>query len=292
MRSSALIPLRRATERMWSGSSRLTPPTLLFHVDSFTAKPFGGNPAAVCVLDAPADEEWMQQVATELNLSETAFVLPARDEYELRWFTPTAEVPLCGHATLASAHVLWDMGRVSPDTAIRFDTLSGVVTARKRESGIAIDLPVSPITPAPLPDRVSHALGIEAVNTGRTLDRGLGDVDYLVEVASQTAVREVQPDLRELATVPAGVIVTARAPSSPYDFISRYFAPWWGIDEDPVTGVAHTALAPYWSARLGKCDLVGYQASPRGGVVRMHVAGDRVELLGDAVTVFAGSLRV
>ncbi len=263
-----------------------------FHVDSFAMQPFEGNPAGVCLLDKPADAEWMQRVATEVNLSETAFVNGNANGYDLRWFTPNAEVSLCGHATLAAAHVLWETQQVSLESEIRFDTRSGVLISCRSKQLIQIDLPARPVREAIVPEDVLQALGVSPQFRGRTDDRGLGDVDYLVEVKTEVEVRSVTPDFRRLREVPGGVIVTARGSSNEYDVVSRYFAPWWGVDEDPVTGAAHCALLPYWCDRLGKKQLTAFQASRRGGVVHGRLLGDRVLLSGGAVTVARGRLTV
>ena len=268
----------------------------LFQVDAFTREPLAGNPAAVCLLEAPRPEAWMQKVAAEMNLSETAFLVPRTDGYDLRWFTPTHEVPLCGHATLASAHTLWESGRAGGPAAIRFHTLSGILVARRAGTRIELDLPAYPPREAPLPEAAREALGLTTPErtprfTGRTADRGLGDMDYLVELGSEKEVRALRPDFQRLGRdVKAGVIVTARSAAGPIDFVSRYFAPAYGIDEDPVTGVAHCCLVPYWTPRLGKSELVGFQASARGGTVHGRLQEDRVFLSGEAVTVVRGEL--
>lgn len=255
------------------------------HVDAFSAKPFAGNPAAVCVLAHAADKKWMQHVAREMNLSETAFLFRLDKAWNLRWFTPTVEVELCGHATLASAHVLWEDGHLPAGAQARFDTKSGRLTADLRGEWIEMDFPAEATTPAPAPDSMLEALGV----TGKYV--GKNRMDYLVEVESETQVRAVAPDFTRLRSLPIqGVIVTARASSAGVDFVSRFFAPGVGVDEDPVTGRAHCALAPYWSQRLGKTSLVGFQASARGGVVAVRVTGDRVILGGQAVTVLRGDL--
>jgi PhzF family phenazine biosynthesis protein len=225
-----------------------------------------------------------------MNLSETAFLLPAGPHYSLRWFTPAIEVPLCGHATLASAHVLWESGAIPPDAATTFETRSGVLRARRVDGRIELDLPAAPITKSPLPADAGRALGVEATFVGRTPDRGLGDVDYLVEVGSEAAVRALRPDFAILRTIAAGFIVTAASVAPRFDFVSRYFASFAGIDEDPVTGAAHCALVPYWGERLRKSTMTAFQASARGGVVHGRTGGDRVFLSGDAVTVFKGDL--
>jgi PhzF family phenazine biosynthesis protein len=261
-----------------------------FHVDAFASRPFEGNPAAVCLLDRVRPEDWMQSVAAEMNLSETAFLLAADAGFKLRWFTPQSEVPLCGHATLASAHALWESGTLPPDAPALFDTRSGRLKARRVDRQIEIDLPAAPISEVPLPEGVAGALGLEPIFVGRTQDRGLGDVDYLVEVGSESEIRSLVPDFPILREAAAGFIVTARSSSPAYDFVSRYFAPFVGIDEDPVTGAAHCVLVPYWAACLGKNAMTAYQASARGGVVHGRVEGDRVVLSGEAVTVFRGDL--
>lgn len=254
-------------------------------VDSFTNRPFAGNPAGVCILPRAADEAWMLNVAGEMNLAETAFLVPQRDGYDLRWFTPTVEVDLCGHATLASAHVLWEDGHLKPTAQARFHTKSGLLTADRRDSWIDLDFPATPPAPADAPAGLNEALGAKPRFVG------LSKFDYLVELDTETAVRNLDPDLGAIARVPArGVIVTARADQGKYDFVSRFFAPQSGVPEDPVTGSAHCALAPYWSAKLGKKELMAYQASARGGEIRLRLEGQRVRLGGQAVTVLRGEL--
>lgn len=260
-------------------------PRPLFQVDAFADAAFRGNPAAVCLLDAPASAEWMQQVAAEMNLSETAFLDPRDDGWHLRWFTPTTEVDLCGHATLASAHVLWETSRLGAAAPARFHTRSGVLIATRDGEEITLDFPATPPAPAAAPDGLLDALRIEPQHVGRSR------FDYLIEVADAAAVQDLAPDFAALSRVDArGVIVTSRGDGSGADFVSRFFAPAAGVDEDPVTGSAHCCLAPYWSGKLGRADLVGYQASRRGGTVRVHADGDRVRLSGRAVTVFRGEL--
>ena len=254
-------------------------------VDAFTDTPFAGNPAAVCLLPAPRDEGWMQSVAREMNLSETAFLVPEADGYALRWFTPAVEVALCGHATLASAHVLWEDDHLPSDRQARFHTKSGLLTGDRAGEWIELDFPAKREEPAPAPAGLAQALGVAPKYVGRN------QFDYLVEVEGESTVRHLAPDHAALARLPVrGVIVTSRADSPGYDFISRFFAPGSGVPEDPVTGSAHCALGPYWQARLGKSDFVAYQASPRGGVVRVRVVGERVKLGGKAVTVLRGEL--
>ena len=258
----------------------------LFQVDAFTGAVFSGNPAAVCLLGGPADPAWMQAAAAEMNLSETAFLEPLPGGWGLRWFTPAAEVALCGHATLASAHVLYETGLATPAEEIRFETASGLLTARNDGDMIALDFPARPAAAQPPPPGLLAALGAgEAVWTGRGKD------DLLVVLAREAEVAGLRPDIPRLAVAGSrGVIVTAPASRPGADFVSRFFAPAVGVPEDPVTGSAHCTLAPYWCGRLGRAELTGYQASPRGGVVRVRLAGGRVTLSGQAVTVFAGHL--
>jgi PhzF family phenazine biosynthesis protein len=262
-------------------------------VDSFTDRPFAGNPAGVCLLDGPADPLWMQQVAAEMRHAETAFVRPAAPpaaDYELRWFTPLMEVALCGHATLASAHALYETGTVDTERPVRFQTLkSGVLTVRRRGDGLEMDFPATPPEPAEPVPGLAEALGAKVLWTGRSLH------DILVQVADERTVRELSPDFQALGRYDGttrGIIVTAAAdPGGPSDYVSRFFAPAAGVREDPVTGSAHCALAPFWSARLGRDELTGYQASQRGGLVGTVLRGDRVLLTGRAVTVLDGTLH-
>jgi PhzF family phenazine biosynthesis protein len=254
-------------------------------VDAFTDQPFRGNPAAVCILPAPRDETWMQNVAREMNLSETAFLLRQEDGFSLRWFTPAVEVDLCGHATLASAHVLWEEKHLAADEPARFHTRSGLLTATRQRDWIELDFPAKPEAPTDAPPDLLRALGASPVYVGKN------QFDYLVELASEAEVRDLAPDFTLLRTLQVrGVMVTSRAADEAYDFVSRFFAPGAGIDEDPVTGSAHCCLGPFWSRRLNKTALLGYQASSRGGVVRVRLAGDRVMLGGQAVTVMRGHL--
>jgi PhzF family phenazine biosynthesis protein len=256
-------------------------------VDAFTDRAFGGNPAAVCILAAPREAHWMQNVALEMNLSETAFLVRREEgSYDLRWFTPAVEVDLCGHATLASAHVLWEEGRLGPGETARFHTKSGVLLAKRQGDRIELDFPAKREESIAPPEGLLDALGVAVARYV-----GQNNLDYLVEIESEAMVRGLKPDDRALALLPVrGVIVTSRAEAGPYDFISRFFAPGSGIAEDPVTGSAHCCLAPYWQERLSKTEMVGYQASARGGVVHVRVAGDRVMLGGQAVTVMRGEL--
>ncbi len=256
----------------------------IYQVDAFTDRPFCGNPAAVCVLSRPADENWMQQLAQEMNLSETAFFHPFKDGYKLRWFTPTTEVDLCGHATLAAAHILWEANFISPNESARFHTRSGLLTARKnREQWIELDFPALASQPTELPESVIRALGVKPVYAGKN------EMDYLVEVESEKELMQVRPDFKLLAGAPVrGVIITSRSDNNAYDFVSRFFAPAAGVDEDPVTGSAHCALTPYWAAKLGKAQMNAFQASYRGGVLKVRMNGDRVILAGKAITVLKG----
>ncbi|TLN23695.1 PhzF family phenazine biosynthesis protein, partial [bacterium] len=251
----------------------------LYQVDAFTATPFKGNPAAVCLLPEPMPDEWMMAVAREMNLSETAFLLPEADGYRLRWFTPLVEVSLCGHATLASAHVLWESGLLPTNDEARFNTRSGLLTALKRDTWIEMDFPVRPVATEAAPAGLLEALGVEAVRVSR------GDNTYIVEVASEAEVRGAVPDFAALRELPLRAVgLTGRASLPGYDFISRFFAPSMGINEDPVTGSLHCRLAPYWSRLLGKDEFVAYQASARGGELRLRLEGERVKISGQAVT--------
>lgn len=258
----------------------------IYQVDAFTDRPFAGNPAAVCLLDASKGhaeltDAWLQQVAAEMNLSETAFVHRAEGGFNLRWMTPTVEVDLCGHATLAAAHILWDRGHVASAESISFFTRSGTLVANRREEMIELDFPQRPATACPPPELLLSALMVDAGDVGFA---GRNEFDWLVAVSDAEVVRALSPDLQKLAQVDVrGVIVTAADNSGEFDFISRFFAPAAGIDEDPVTGSAHVCLGPYWQRRLGKNPLRGYQASTRGGVVGVCLTGDRTLLSGNAV---------
>jgi len=263
----------------------------LLQVDAFSRDPFGGNPAAVVVLESPRPAAWLQAVAAEMNLSETAFLLRREDgRFDLRWFTPAVEVTLCGHATLASAYALWSTGRAATDAPIRFETLSGTLTASPEPDGsITLDFPVRPVAGGTLPEGVLAALGVEpiAVHTAR---KGPGGTDYIVEVADEATVVNATPDFGPLKAIDGGVILTAKATTTGWDFVSRYFAPFFGIDEDPVTGSAHCALTPYWAERLAKTTMTARQVSRRGGTLKVTLKGERVLLAGHAVTVLSGDL--
>lgn len=262
----------------------------LLHIDAFTDRPFSGNPAAVCLLDAPADAAWMQLVAAEMNLAETAFLVPQGDRFGLRWFTPTVEVELCGHATLASAHALWQVGRVPAGARIAFETASGVLTAEPDGDRIAIELPARPMILCEAPDGLVDALGATPCVVSESVPARAHD-NLVVEFSHESEVRALAPRFDRLRAFDFGVIATARG-TGRYDFISRYFAVPFGIDEDPVTGSAHCSLAPYWAQRLGKTTFLAWQASARGGELRVQLTGDRVRLSGQAVTVLRGELTV
>lgn len=259
---------------------------LIYQVDSFAEKPFAGNPAGVCIMEQPASEKWMQSMAAEMNLAETAFLYPIEDRWHLRWFTPKAEVELCGHATLASAHILWEAGYLASHQMARFETLSGILTAIKQRDLIQLDLPATIERESTSPEGLQAALGTSIKYVGRAKNQ------YLVELFSEEAVRSVAPDMAKLAKLSViGVIVTARSTDPKYDFVSRFFAPAVGIPEDPVTGAAHCALGPYWKWKLDKDEFTAFQASERGGVVHVRVVGDRVKLSGHAITVFKAELN-
>jgi len=254
-------------------------------VDAFTDKPFSGNPAAVCVLPEERDKTWMQQVAREMNLAETAFLLIRPDHVAIRWFTPAAEVDLCGHATIGSVHALWENGVLPRGQPIRFRSKSGELSASKDGDWIALDFPALPSKKADLPPGLDDALGARPRAVSKY------KFDYLIELESEAAVRDLKPDLGVIERLPVrGVVVTAVATTPGFDFVSRFFAPAVGVPEDAVTGSAHCALAPYWAGKLGKTEFLAYQASPRGGVVKLAVKGDRVALCGKAVTVLKAEL--
>jgi PhzF family phenazine biosynthesis protein len=259
----------------------------LLQIDAFTDTPFRGNPAAVAFPgDREPDDAWMQHVAAEMNLSETAYLRKREDgDWSLRWFTPAVEVDLCGHATLASAHALWEEGLLGANETARFQTRSGLLTATRDGDWIELDFPATPVDAAQVPEGLLEAFAVKPLFVGRSR------FDYFVEVSSEEEVRALTPDLAQLRRVRArGAIVTSRAATAGYDFVSRFFAPLAGVDEDPVTGSAHCALTPYWASRLGRNDMTAYQASPRGGTLRVSLAGDRVRIAGQAVTVLRGEV--
>ena len=259
----------------------------IFQVDAFTDQSFTGNPAGVCIMSEAGADDWMQNIAAEMNLSETAFLHPQKDGYNLRWFTPNVEVDLCGHATLASAHILWETGSIPGDVQARFYTRSGLLTAVRHANWIEMDFPSVPEVEAQAPRNLAKALGVSLIYVGRN------DFDYLVEVESEKVVRSIEPDFTLLSSVSGrGFCVTSRADSNQFDFISRFFAPAVGVNEDPVTGSAHCCLGPFWAKKLGKNEFTAYQASARGGVVRVRLNGDRVILGGQAITVMKAELLI
>ncbi len=259
-----------------------------YHIDAFASGPFSGNPAAVVLLDAPAHVDWLRKVANEANLSETAFVVKQGDSFNLRWFTPLTEVDLCGHATLATAHALWESGRAKGAELLSFQTRSGLLTARRAGAGIELDFPAFVVRATAAPGGLLESLGItDPKFVGRDKE------DYLVEVADEHQVQALNPDLKNLAKVDCrGVCVTAKASTRGADFVSRFFGPRVGVDEDPVTGSAHCRLAPYWGERLGKTSMMGRQLSARGGEVGVEVRGERVGLSGRAFTIWRGDMVV
>ncbi len=257
----------------------------MLQVDAFAEKPFEGNPAAVVFLDEERDSAWMQKVAMEMNLSETAFLLREGEGWRLRWFTPAVEVDLCGHATLASAHALWEERRAQAAGAIRFFTKSGELRAARREEAIELDFPATPADAASPPSELAKALGVSPRFAGKTR------FDWLFLVSSESEVMSLAPDFQAMKrSTERGVMVTAPASSQGCDFVSRFFAPAAGIDEDPVTGSAHCALGPFWSGRLGKNVLSARQLSRRGGTLSVRVDGQRVFIGGRAVTTLHGEL--
>ncbi|MFO0918386.1 MAG: PhzF family phenazine biosynthesis protein [Planctomycetaceae bacterium] len=256
-----------------------------WQVNAFTSRPFAGNPAAICWLETAADPNWMQAVAAEMNLSETAFVRPLSNGLELRWFTPTVEVDLCGHATLATAHALWSHQGLPLEKPLQFHTRSGVLTCRRDGDFIHLDFPATPPSPAVPPALLAEALGAQPAFVGQSR------FDLLAAFDTAETVRTLRPDFRQLEKIPVrGVIVTAPADDSRFDFVSRFFAPNVGVDEDPVCGSAHCCLTPYWGERLSKTELMAHQVSKRGGYLRLRWNGDRVILGGQAVTVWQGEL--
>ena len=272
----------------------------LFHVDAFASRPFTGNSAAVCLLEEARESAWLQSVAAEMNLADTAFLLPVGDRLQLRWFTPKVEVDLCGHATLAAAHVLKELAQAGElsiqylpfwkNGCIQFQTRSGVLSAQSSSDGVTLDFPATDVRVIEKPDELLESLGVSA---GEVRYCGRSKFDILLHVADAAVVRRLDPDFAALASVSTrGVIVTALGDSCDHDVVSRFFAPAAGINEDPVTGSAHCALAPYWVPQFGRSTLFGYQASSRGGLIRMELRHDRVRLTGKALTVSRGLLLV
>lgn len=259
-----------------------------FHVDAFSAQPFAGNPAAVVLLEQAAPRAWMQSFAAEMNLSETAFVCPSANGFQLQWFTPAAEIELCGHATLASAHILWQTGLLAPEQPARFHTLSGLLTAAKCGEWICLNFPARPLTPSAPPVGLLESLGSPKIEFS-----GHFKEDWLLELPSEADVRAVAPDFGRLNQADCRVVmVTARSANPDFDFVSRFFAPRMGVNEDPVTGSAHCALTPYWLAKIPKPKLMAFQASRRGGVLRVSQSGERVLIEGQALTILSGELTV
>ncbi|WP_138494753.1 PhzF family phenazine biosynthesis protein [Paenibacillus pinistramenti] len=263
----------------------------LYIVDAFTSRPFGGNPAAVCICEQPLEAGMMQQIAQEMNLSETAFLTKIEDGYRLRWFTPAAEVKLCGHATLASAHILWETGRLGAGEEARFHTLSGILTARKNDGLVELDFPAygpAEETSAVIRLKAAEALGLKEEQLTAVYRYG---EDMLIELDSEDLVRSLTPDFKALQDIETrGISVTAAGKDAEFDCVSRFFCPSLGVNEDPVTGSAHCGIAPYWSTKLGKSKLKAYQASARGGMLELEMDGGRVKIAGPAVTVLKGKL--
>ena len=257
----------------------------IYTVDSFTQKRFHGNPAAVCILDEPREPEWKQSITAEMNLSETAFLLAHPIGWDLSWFTPKIEVDLCGHATLASAHILWETGRLQANKPAVFATRSGILTCHRRGTVIEMDFPAEPPQETKPLQPLLDGLGVQPRYVGKNR------LDYLVQLESEEQVRKLTPDIALLDQLPArGVIVTAQSAGKGYDFVSRFFAPQCGVPEDPVCGSAHCCLGPFWQSRLGKTQMIAHQVSARGGVIHVEFAGDRVILGGHAVTIMRGEI--
>ena len=259
----------------------------IFQVDAFTSEPFKGNPAAVCILEKNVSDEWLQGVATEMNLSETAFITATeeRNKYKLRWFTPKVEVDLCGHATLATAHVLYQNNYVSSSETIFFETKSGILKTLKNENYIQLDFPETPVSDNELPKGIENIIGAKVMYSGKSI------FDYFLLLEDEAQLINLKPNFGELIKFgKRGIIVTAG--SKKYDFISRFFAPQSGIDEDPVTGSAHCALYPYWSKKLNKKELVAYQASERGGLLKLSSENSRILISGEAITILEGVLKI
>jgi PhzF family phenazine biosynthesis protein len=259
----------------------------LYQVDAFTSDAFCGNPAGVVILSKKMPDLWMRAVAKEMNLSETAFILDKQDGFSLRWFTPKMEVELCGHATLASAHILFEKGYLQPTATVNFDTLSGKLKAKTFDGWIELDFPKLSLIPIPVTDQIAKALGFTPKEVFNT------DVNILVELDNPDEVKNYCPNFLKLSDLPfQGLIITSRCGDEEFDFISRYFAPQAGINEDPVTGSAHCSLAPYWAPKLNKREFITYQASERGGILKVKLENERVLLKGQAVTIFSGNLEI
>ena len=259
----------------------------LFTVDAFTDKPFKGNPAGVCILDNELTEAQMKNIAFEMNLAETAFVQRKGDIYSLRWFTPDSEVDLCGHATLATSHILWQTGLHDKSKSISYDTRSGILKANRVDGKIELDFPVDLEHPVNIPDELIRTIGVKPVYLGRA------KWSYLAELDSEETVRKIKPDFVIMETLEAwGLIITARSSTKEFDFVSRFFAPRKGVPEDPVTGSAHCILGPYWMKKLGKNEMTAFQASKRGGILGVKVDGERVKLTGNAITMLDAKLNI
>jgi PhzF family phenazine biosynthesis protein len=258
----------------------------IYHVDSFTDNIFSGNPAGVCILESERSAEWMQNVAMELNLSETAFLVRNGNVFNLRWFAPAGEVDLCGHATLASAHILSETGLLGKKETASFMTKSGLLKARNKGDIIELDFPVEDDSATDMPEFLVEALGTEPLYVGKNR------MDYIVELSTADEVADLKPELSILKKIDTrGVIVTARSINPEYDFVSRFFAPRLGIDEDPVTGSAHCCLGPYWQRKLDKSEFNAYQVSKRGGSLNVRVDNGRVFIGGKAVTVLVAEMN-
>jgi PhzF family phenazine biosynthesis protein len=258
----------------------------LYQVDAFTSEPFRGNPAGICLLESDASDDWMQAVAAEMNLSETAFLVKRDDAWHIRYFTPEVEIPLCGHTTVASAHVLWSEGIVADSQPVHFSAKGGEFIGTREDGRITIDFPAHTCDEAQPPVGLSDAIGATPASAHRIREGG-----WLIEFESEQTVATLSPDLLRLRSIkPGGLIATAQSSTRARDFVSRFFAPDIGIDEDPVTGVAHLALGPYWAKRLGKTEMTAVQLSRRTGTLRVRVADDRVYIMADAATVFRAEL--
>ena len=259
----------------------------LYNVNTFTEQAFRGNPAAVCILQEEKEEEWMQQIAKETNLPVTAFIHRIQNNYVLRWFTPTTEIPICGHGTLASAYIIWKKGYQEADKQISFHTKSGVLTSQLKGDWVQLEFPAIPEKKIIAPDLLIRALGVNLKYVGEN------KLDYLVEVDSEEIVRSLKPNIQSIAQLPVrGVIVTSRSNTSEYDFVSRFFSPAQGLNEDYVTGSAHCCLGTYWKRKLQKSEFTAFQASNRGGMLKVNVLDDTVFLSGKAVTIFEGNLTI
>lgn len=263
---------------------------ILFHVDAFASKAFTGNPAAICLLNEAPDAEWMQSMASELNLSETAFVWPEGNNFRLRWFTPKIEVPLCGHATLATAHVLYETRQCDNHKPIHFETLSGILECIKTSEGILMNFPAARVLDTSPQPAIYNALGLKVAPQFVGLAQKSNTL--LIEVSGSDNVETLTPDHALLLKINSpNIIVTSKGNThQPYDFVSRYFGIQQGIPEDPVTGSAHCILAPYWARKLNKNTFHAKQVSKRGGELKLNLLGDRVQIIGNAITLFRSEI--